>query len=67
VPRVPRWRDDVRQCGTASFGRIGEYRRRVYWNRWGVLEDAVFEVTCSEPVPLRIVDAFLNPTQQEAA
>jgi hypothetical protein len=50
---------------TASFGRIGEYRRRVYWNRWGLLEDACFEVTCAEPVPLRIVDAFLNPSQGE--
>lgn len=56
-------RDGGRTWGTerrASFGRAGEYRRRVYWLQLGVLEDAVFEVTITDPVPSRIIDAWIN-------
>lgn len=50
----------------AGIGAIGNYRKRAYWNRLGSLRDAVFEVTCSEPVPLRIVQAWLNNMEQAA-
>lgn len=54
---------NLRNAGT---GRIGEYRRRVYWNRWGVNPDAVVEFTVSDPIPTRIIDAWINPQDAEA-
>ncbi len=56
-------RDGGRTWGNeriAGMGRMGEYRRRVYWNRLGSCRDLVVEVTVSDPVPVRIVDAYLN-------
>lgn len=50
---------------TASIGRIGMYRTRAYWTRLGILEDAVVEMTFSDPTPFRVVDAFINPTNAE--
>ena len=49
----------------AGLGRIGQYRRRLYWNRLGLSADRAYRVRCSEPVPFRIVNAFLNPTEGE--
>jgi hypothetical protein len=49
----------------AGFGRQGEFKRRVYWTRCGQAENLSFEVTCSDPVPLRISGAWLNPTEAE--
>lgn len=49
-----------------SVGKIGEFRKRVYWTNLGAPSDAVFEVTYAEPTPCRIVDAFLN-NQERAA
>lgn len=46
-----------RQAGT---GRIGEYRKRVWWTQLGAPSDAVFEFSYSEPVPFAIVDGYLN-------
>jgi hypothetical protein len=63
-------RDGGRTFGNerqAALGRIGEYRKRVYWNRFGVMDDGAFEVVCSEPTQFNIVDAYLNPTEAEAA
>jgi hypothetical protein len=51
----------------ASAGRIGEWRRRVYWNRLGIGSDCVFEISVSDPVPWRVLDAWINPTEAEAA
>lgn len=45
-----------------SFGLAGQYRTRVFWMRLGYGRDCVFRVDCSEPVPIRIVDAYLNAT-----
>lgn len=50
---------------TAGFGRIGEFRRKVYWSQLGAPANLAFEVTCSDPVPLRIAGAWLNPTEAE--
>lgn len=44
----------------ASYGRIGEYRKRVYWTRLGAPSHAVVRTRFSDPAPVRIVDAFLN-------
>lgn len=47
----------------ASAGKIGRYDKCVCWTRLGLLEDGVFEVTVSDPVPFRLVDAFINNDQ----
>jgi hypothetical protein len=51
----------------ASVGKIGDYRRRVYWNRLAINTDAVFEVSLTDPVPMRIVDAWINNHQEGTA
>jgi hypothetical protein len=44
----------------ASAGRMGQYKKRVYWTRLGTSSARCFEVTVSDPIPWRIVDAYLN-------
>lgn len=44
----------------AGVGRIGDWRKRVYWNRLGSSRDTVVEISYSEPTPFRIVDAYVN-------
>lgn len=44
----------------ASVGRIGDYRRRVLWRKLGHARDRVFEVSVSDPIPWRLVDAYLD-------
>lgn len=44
----------------ASVGRQGQYRRLVQWWRLGVARDRVFRVSTSDPIPWRIMGAFLN-------
>lgn len=43
-----------------SAGARGEYGTRVYWNRLGSARDRVFEFTMSDPVPWRLIDAYLE-------
>lgn len=45
---------------SASVGSMGQYRQQVYWNRLGLPRDRVYEVVATDPIPYRIVDAFLN-------
>jgi len=47
-----------------SAGKLGEYFRRVRMNRCGSGRRRVFEVSVSDPVPWRIVGAFLELGQQ---
>jgi hypothetical protein len=49
---------------TASIGRIGEYRKRVYWTRLGAPADGVVEVVWSDPSPVRVVDAYVNNAER---
>ncbi len=49
-----------------SMGRMGEYRRRLYWTRLGAPPSAVAKLRFSDPVPTRIVDAFLNNFEDAA-
>jgi hypothetical protein len=51
----------------AGAGKIGQWRKRVYWNRCGIAPDTVVEVSWSEPVPWRIVDAYINNTEGQRA
>lgn len=45
-------------------GQAGNYRKRVMYRRLGRARDLVVELSMSDPVPWRIVDAFINSTQQ---
>jgi hypothetical protein len=50
------WSNQLR----ASTGAAGAWRQRVYWTRLGLFNDAVLELTSSDPVPCRLVDAYVN-------
>lgn len=47
---------------TASAGPIGQYSKRVFWTRLGASRMRMFEVTVSDPIPFRLIDAYLNNT-----
>lgn len=50
----------------AGIGRVGDWRKRVYWTRLGANSDTVMEVTWSDPVPTRVVDCWLNNMERVA-
>jgi PKD repeat protein len=43
-----------------SAGRVGEYLRRVRWNRLGCARRRVFEVSVTDPAPWKITGAYLG-------
>lgn len=43
-----------------SAGAAGKYSQRVWWHRLGAGRDRVFEVSVSDPVPWRLVNAYLE-------
>lgn len=47
---------------SVSAGRRGDYTAQAIWRRLGSARDRVFEVYGSDPIPIRIVDAFLEIT-----
>lgn len=72
-PREPqvslRWSDDSghkwSNYHTRGAGKAGEYRRRVKWTRLGHSRQRVFEVSITDPIPVRITDAYINePTDR---
>jgi hypothetical protein len=50
-----------------SAGKIGEYSRRVRWNRCGSGRRRVFEVSVSDPIPWRLTAAYLTPDPVRAS
>lgn len=63
-----RWSDDGGHAWSnyrdKGIGNQGEFRKRVMWRRLGAPRDRVYELSCSDPVPLRIIDAHLTAGQQ---
>ena len=43
-----------------SFGKIGEYSKRAIFNRLGSGRDRVWELSVSDPVPVRISGAYVD-------
>lgn len=43
-----------------TMGAPGQFRTRVIWWRLGASRVRTLEVSCSEPVPFRIVDGYIN-------
>lgn len=42
------------------IGKIGAYRTTVVFTRMGIPTDRVYELTMSDPVPYRLIDAYVN-------
>ena len=43
-----------------SAGKLGEYTKRVSWNRMGSARRRVFEVTMTDPIPWKITGCYLE-------
>jgi len=43
-----------------SIGKIGEYSKRVKWNRLGQSRSRIYEVVVSDPVKRNIINAYLS-------
>lgn len=67
-PRDPqimlRWSDDQARTWRGNLvvdcGQAGKYKKRVIARRLGVSRARVYEVSCSDPVPIRITDSYLK-------
>lgn len=67
-PRDPemglRWSDDGGHTWsnqhTVGCGQAGGYKTRAIWRRLGRSRDRVYEIEVSDPIPWRIVDAYLR-------
>jgi hypothetical protein len=44
----------------ASIGKVGEFNKRVRWNRVGGGRKTVFEVTITDPVKRNVTGAFIS-------
>lgn len=66
-PRDPeinlRWSDDGghvwSNIHTLGVGKVGNYLKRVIFRRLGRSRDRVYEVSCSDPIPFRLLEADL--------
>lgn len=43
-----------------SLGKIGQYAKRVIWNRLGRARRRVYEVSVSDPIPTRLLEAYVE-------
>lgn len=67
-PRAPeimlRWSDDFAHTWSneyqLSFGQAGQYKQRMRKSRMGRARDRVFEISTSDPVPARIINAYVT-------
>ena len=74
-PREPqvmlRWSDDGGHTWSNEYaigaGSAGEFTKRVEWRRLGRSRDRVYEISVSDPIPWRIIDAYLftTPSNQQ--
>ena len=64
-----RWSDDAGHTWSnwhpADTGAPGAYKSRVKWRRLGHARDRVFEVQASDPIPWRLIDAYLKSSNDE--
>ena len=69
-PRGPlaylRWSDDGAHTWSdyqeADCGQDGEYSKRIIWSRLGESRNRCYELSMDDPIPWRIVDAYLSAT-----
>jgi hypothetical protein len=59
-----RWSDDGGHTWSSAqsrdAGQAGQYKTRVVWRRLGRARIRTYEVSCSEPIPVRFIDAYVN-------
>jgi hypothetical protein len=64
-----RWSDDGGHTWSNSYardcGQAGAYNTRVKWDRLGQSRDRVYEISMSDPIPWRIVDAYLFTSPED--
>ena len=41
-----------------SFGKIGEYFKRVIWRRLGVARERIYKFRITDPVPVKITGCY---------
>src|ERR1700742_3857138 len=66
-PREPqvnlRWSDDGGHTWSnyqaRGVGFAGDYKKRVLWRRLGRSRDRVYELSITDPISARIIDAYL--------
>lgn len=51
----------------AGLGKVGQYRARVAWRRFGSSRDYVFRIRMSDPVPFVITDGAVKLSEREPA
>lgn len=51
---------------TRDCGQVGQFKKRVRWTRLGMPRDRVYEISMTDPIGWRIVDAYLNPKRAAA-
>ncbi len=65
-----RWSDDGGQTWSNFYrvgaGRQGDRKKRTLWRRLGRSRSRVFELSVSDPIPWRLLDAFMDATVQKA-
>jgi hypothetical protein len=61
-----RWSDDGGRTWSNQYfvgvGQAGNYKTRAVWRRLGRSRQRIYEVSCSDPIPWRVVDAYLKAT-----
>jgi len=50
-----------------SAGKIGEYLRRVFWDRLGSARRRVFKIVMTDPIPWKITNAYVRLERQESS
>lgn len=54
------WSDESWTSAGGQVGGIGEYKTRVIWRRLGSFRDRVFRMKITDPVPVTLIDAFID-------
>src|SRR5581483_5084056 len=66
---ILRWSDDGgktwSQGRTLKFGQAGDYLKRAITRRLGRSRDRRYRITCSDPVPIRLIEAYLRATDSQ--
>lgn len=61
-----RWSDDGGHTWSSPQGRdagqAGQYKARLRWARLGRARIRTYEISCSDPIPVRIIYAYVNAT-----
>lgn len=57
------WSNELWASAGKKIGGIGEYKKRVIWNRLGSARDRVFKIKITDPVKVTLINAEINVQQ----